>query len=122
MYVLDQPAYLNAVVALKTELDPEALIDELHGIERAFGRKRDQSKGPRTLDLDLIAMEEQVVSSERLTVPHPALAERAFVVFPLRDVSPHWRHPLSGATIDELAQQLVEPPAFAATLKRPQAP
>jgi len=76
------PAYLNGVVVLRTRLAPHALLDELQRIELAHGRVRDERWGDRTLDLDLIAYDDAVIHDDRLTVPHPRAAERAFVVVP----------------------------------------
>jgi len=83
----DQPDYLNAVVELCTGLDPESLLDKLQGIERAQGRVRAQHWGPRTLDLDILLYGEAVVASERLIIPHPGVAERSFVLYPLAEIN-----------------------------------
>ncbi|HEY0719807.1 MAG TPA: 2-amino-4-hydroxy-6-hydroxymethyldihydropteridine diphosphokinase [Gammaproteobacteria bacterium] len=84
-----QPDYINAVAALDTELAPLALLDELQRIEQHHGRVRGPLRwGPRTLDLDLLLYGDAVISSERLTVPHPGLRERPFVIFPLRAIAP----------------------------------
>lgn len=83
-----QPDYLNAVAALHTRLDPHALLERLQRIERGAGRVRVQRWGPRTLDLDLLLYGELVLREPRLTLPHPQLAARAFVVFPLLDIAP----------------------------------
>lgn len=83
-----QPDYLNAVVLLDTALEPLALLDALLDIERRHGRVRGQARwGPRTLDLDLLALGDRVVRSDRLVLPHPELAVRAFVLRPLADVA-----------------------------------
>lgn len=76
------PAYLNGVAVVRTRLDPHALLDELQRIELAHGRVRAERWGDRTLDLDLIAYDDAVIDDDRLTVPHPRAAERAFVVVP----------------------------------------
>ena len=84
----DQPDYINAVVKLSTSLEPEALLDQLQGIEQAHGRRRDGERwGARTLDLDLLLYGQRQITSERLTVPHPGLPERAFVLCPLSDIA-----------------------------------
>ncbi len=121
MYVTDQPAFLNAVVLLETELDAAALLDQLLAIERRFGRVRDQARGPRTLDLDLLAVGQLVVGSDVLSLPHPGIAERAFVAWPLRDVAPAWPHPLLGASAADLADALPEPTWIAGGLLAPRA-
>jgi 2-amino-4-hydroxy-6-hydroxymethyldihydropteridine diphosphokinase len=84
-----QPDFVNAAVAVDTSLDAHALLDALLATERAFGRVRDGERwGPRTLDLDLLAYGDAVVADDRLTVPHPRIAERAFVLLPLADIAP----------------------------------
>jgi 2-amino-4-hydroxy-6-hydroxymethyldihydropteridine diphosphokinase len=82
------PDYLNAVAWLETRLDPHELLAELQRIEHAFGRERPYHNAPRTLDLDLLLYGEQCVNSTTLTVPHPRLHERAFVVRPLAQIAP----------------------------------
>lgn len=84
----DQPCYVNAAAALDTELDPDDLLRALQQIERQQGRVRVERWGPRTLDLDLLLYGEQVIESRHLTVPHPHLHQRAFVLLPLRDLDP----------------------------------
>lgn len=87
--VLDQPPFINAVVLLETTLDPHALLDALLAIETSAGRIRDGERwGPRTLDLDLLHMHGVTLDEPRLTLPHPRIAERAFVLLPLADVAP----------------------------------
>lgn len=95
---------MNAALKLETELEPEVLLDSLLAIERRYGRERttDLHKGPRTLDLDLLLMDELVMRSSRLTLPHPELARRRFVLEPLAEIAPNQRHPLLHATMLEL--------------------
>lgn len=83
----DQPDYVNAVVKLSTGLEPEALLDKLQGIERAQGRVRTQRWGPRTLDLDILLYGQCVVATERLKIPHPGIAARSFVLYPLAEIN-----------------------------------
>ena len=83
----DQPDYVNAVAKLSTGLEPEALLDKLQGIERAQGRVRAQRWGPRTLDLDILLYGQCVLATERLKIPHPGIAERSFVLYPLAEIS-----------------------------------
>jgi 2-amino-4-hydroxy-6-hydroxymethyldihydropteridine diphosphokinase len=84
----DQPAYLNAVAVVDTELQPAALLDLAHQLEAAAGRVRDVRWGPRTLDVDLIAVGDLVCDDPALTLPHPRAHERAFVLAPWLDVDP----------------------------------
>jgi 2-amino-4-hydroxy-6-hydroxymethyldihydropteridine diphosphokinase len=100
----DQPAFLNAVLALDTQLEPLPLLHALLAIERELGRDRSLAvvNGPRTLDLDLLLMGDFVVAQEELTLPHPALAERRFVLAPLAEIAPQLRHPQSDQTMAEL--------------------
>jgi 2-amino-4-hydroxy-6-hydroxymethyldihydropteridine diphosphokinase len=89
------PPFLNGVVLVETAMPPYELLDRLHQIEAAFGRRRGRRNAPRTLDLDLIAYGRQVVEGEGgLSVPHPRAHERAFVMGPLAQVAPSWRHPV----------------------------
>ncbi|TMH06860.1 MAG: 2-amino-4-hydroxy-6-hydroxymethyldihydropteridine diphosphokinase [Betaproteobacteria bacterium] len=82
------PDFINGVVALDTTLSPLALLDALQAIERQHGRERPYRNAPRTLDLDLLLYGEQIITDSRLTVPHPRLLERAFVVYPLLEIAP----------------------------------
>jgi len=96
-----QPAYINAAAAIDTRLSAHELLDELLAIERAHGRIRDGSRwGPRILDLDILLYGEAVLSDARLTVPHPGIAERAFVLLPLFELAPDLVVPGRGALRD----------------------
>lgn len=102
--VLDQPPFLNAVAGLDTGLSPGELLDALLGIERAAGRVREGERwGPRTLDLDLLHMEGVRSDDARLTLPHPRIAERAFVLLPLNDLAPGLDIPGQGRVAELLA-------------------
>jgi 2-amino-4-hydroxy-6-hydroxymethyldihydropteridine diphosphokinase len=100
----DQPAFLNAVLALETNLEPLPLLHALLAIEQELGRDRSKGvrNGPRTLDLDLLLMGDTIVAGEELMLPHPALAQRRFVLAPLAEIVPHLRHPQSDQTMAEL--------------------
>jgi len=102
----DQPWYVNGVAAVTTQLAPSALLDLLHRVERRFGRQRRDRNEPRVLDLDVLDYDGLVQPEGRPALPHPRLHERAFVLLPLRDVAPHWRHPVLGRGIDELVGAL----------------
>lgn len=88
-----QPDYLNAVARLHTALEPVQLLARLHSIENAQGRERSVRWGPRTLDLDILLYGELILDSADLQIPHPRLAERNFVLYPLYDISPGLRLP-----------------------------
>ena len=104
--VLDQPAFINAVARIDTALPPLELLDALLGIERAAGRVRDGERwGPRTLDLDVLHLDGVTLANERLTLPHPRIAERAFVLLPLNDLAPDLMLPGQGR-VSELLQSI----------------
>lgn len=105
-YVTEQPAFLNAAVLLHTRLSPNALLAALLDIERRHGRTRGLRFGPRTLDLDIAVYETVCVDDDALTLPHPRLSERAFVLVPIAELWPSWRHPLLGSTLAELRDRL----------------
>ncbi|MDH4059708.1 MAG: 2-amino-4-hydroxy-6-hydroxymethyldihydropteridine diphosphokinase [Aquincola sp.] len=98
------PDYVNAVVELRTALDPEALLLALQGIERDFGRERPYRNAPRTLDLDLLAYGERRVDTPELVLPHPRMHERAFVLVPLAEIAPDLPWPnVAGQAIERIA-------------------
>ncbi|BFM40473.1 2-amino-4-hydroxy-6-hydroxymethyldihydropteridine diphosphokinase [Synechocystis sp. LKSZ1] len=99
-----QPNYLNGCAVLETELNPEILLARLQSIEQQFGRVRTEKWGPRTLDLDLLLYGQRQHQSPTLTIPHPFLIERAFVLIPLAEIAPDWQEPKTGQTILQLAQ------------------
>lgn len=101
----DQPDFINAVAALETRLSPLALLDQLQALEQRHRRVRDRHWGPRTLDLDLLLFDQQCLSMPRLTLPHPEMAQRAFVLVPLAEVAPDLRLP-DGDDVATLAQAL----------------
>ena len=98
----DQPAYVNAVAMVKTKLRPADLLHELLSIEKSFGRVRKTKWEPRVLDLDLIDYGGLVSDAPHLMLPHPLMHQRAFVLRPLADVSPAWRHPDTGQDVSAL--------------------
>ncbi len=112
----DQPAFLNAAVQLSTPLPPEALLRELLEIERSRGRDRRRESetppttrgGPRTLDLDLLLYDDQILATPQLVLPHPGLHLRRFVLTPLVEIAPETRHPVLDRTLQELLDALLD--------------
>jgi 2-amino-4-hydroxy-6-hydroxymethyldihydropteridine diphosphokinase len=101
--VSDQPLFLNAVCRVSTGLEPQALLRFLKNVERETGRQPGGERwGPRPIDLDILLYDDRVLDAPELTVPHPRLAERAFVLVPLCELAPELRHPLLGKTMKEL--------------------
>jgi 2-amino-4-hydroxy-6-hydroxymethyldihydropteridine diphosphokinase len=97
-----QADYFNAVIHAVTTLPPADLLAELHRIEALHGRERKAHWGARTLDLDLLDYEGFISEDSRLTLPHPELAHRLFVLQPLHDVIPNWIHPISGKRLQDM--------------------
>jgi len=105
----DQADYLNAVIAVATRLPALQLLHRLQDTEMHFGRRRDGPRwGERTLDLDLIAYDDTQMQSSELTLPHPGMQDRLFVLQPLRDIRPDWQHPATGRRIASMLQQLIQ--------------
>lgn len=100
----DQPWFINGVAEIETDHSPEKLLDNLFAIEREFGRQRGELNAARPLDLDLLDYKGMVLK-EGLILPHPRLHERAFVLYPLRDIAPDWVHPVLGLGIQALFAQ-----------------
>jgi 2-amino-4-hydroxy-6-hydroxymethyldihydropteridine diphosphokinase len=113
----DQPDFVNAVALLRTALSPRALLSELMILEREAGRERGVPNGPRTLDLDLLLHGDAVAADAHLTLPHPRMHERAFVLLPLAEISPELQVPGHGsvrqlaacAASDQFVERLREP-------------
>jgi 2-amino-4-hydroxy-6-hydroxymethyldihydropteridine diphosphokinase len=99
------PEFVNAVASVTTELSPADLIARLHQAEAAFGRVRSERNAPRTLDLDILDYDGRVEDGPPV-LPHPRIETRAFVLIPLRDVAPGWRHPVSGKLISGLLAEI----------------
>ena len=104
--ISDQPWYLNAVAEATTELDAASTLAALHLIERRFGRVRTEPNAARVLDLDLLDFAGIVSDASDLTLPHPRLHERAFVLLPLGELCPDWVHPVSGIAIQDLIARI----------------
>ncbi|MDQ5960613.1 MAG: 2-amino-4-hydroxy-6-hydroxymethyldihydropteridine diphosphokinase [Pseudomonadota bacterium] len=106
-----QPDFINAVAALDTSLSPDDLLEALFAIERGFGRVRKEKNGPRTLDLDLLLYDNEIIDTPHLHLPHPRLHLRAFVVVPLAEIAPDCRLPGRGtvaAWLPAVANQQIE--------------
>lgn len=101
-----QPDYLNGCALLSVQLSPYDLLKKLQKVEEQFGRVRETYWGPRTLDLDLLLYEDLIINSQDLQIPHPRLAQRAFVLVPLAEIAAHWIEPVSGKTVKELLDYL----------------
>lgn len=103
----DSPPFLNAVLEIRTSLSSNQLLDLCLSVEGEFGRVRPTRWAPRTLDIDILFYSDLIVNEEHLIIPHPRLQERNFVLTPLREIAPNFRHPLLDSTINALAANLV---------------
>ena len=119
-----QPDYINAVVAIKSSLGPAELLAVLQRIEDRFGRERGEANAARTLDLDLLAYDGLVRGDGEgpPALPHPRMQDRAFVLLPLAEIAPDWRHPLLGLTAAEMAARLPQGQAAARLTNAPAGP
>ncbi len=104
---VEQDDFLNGVAALRTILPPETLLEELQRIEKEAGRERKIHWGPRTLDLDILFYDKLILEEEKLILPHPDLQNRRFVLEPMMQLAPYYRHPVSGESIKEMWSKLV---------------
>ena len=102
----NQPPFVNAVARIETHLPPLALLQKLHAVEKEAGRRRKTRWGPRTLDLDIIDYHGLVMSTGKLVLPHPGIAERIFVLKPISELSVKWCHPTSHLSAQAMLQKL----------------
>jgi 2-amino-4-hydroxy-6-hydroxymethyldihydropteridine diphosphokinase len=110
-----QPWFLNCAAAVETELAPLEFLQRMLAIEQAMGRKRIEPKGPRTIDMDIIFFGDEVLDTPELTVPHPAMQHRRFVLEPLAEIAPEFMHPVLQRTVRELLNSL---PADSGAIRR----
>ncbi|WP_293959933.1 2-amino-4-hydroxy-6-hydroxymethyldihydropteridine diphosphokinase [Sneathiella sp.] len=114
--VSDQPWFANAVISVETDMQPDDLLARLHGIEEDFGRVRRQKWEARVLDLDLLVFHDLVTENRdqgaEIVLPHPQMQKRAFVLAPIAEIAPEWRHPVSNLAAQELLSRLPSEQAF----------
>ena len=103
---LDQPNFLNQVVKAETDLSPDDLLSYLKSIESDLGRQETFLNGPRNIDLDIIFFDDAVINSPPITIPHPRMNDRGFVLLPLADLAPELEHPVLGVSVQELLAQI----------------
>jgi 2-amino-4-hydroxy-6-hydroxymethyldihydropteridine diphosphokinase len=101
----DQPDFLNQALLLDTGSGAPELLESLLAIERTMGRTRGERYGPRSIDIDILFFNDQVISVPGLEIPHPRMADRRFVLTPLAEIAPGLRHPITGVTVTEMLEQ-----------------
>ncbi|HTY13123.1 MAG TPA: 2-amino-4-hydroxy-6-hydroxymethyldihydropteridine diphosphokinase [Candidatus Omnitrophota bacterium] len=98
----EQPAFINAAVMIRTTLSPHELLEKIQEIETALGREREVEWGPRTIDIDILMYSDQVISDDKLQIPHPLMHDRMFVLLPLKEIAPRAIHPMLEKTVEDL--------------------
>ena len=106
--VTDQPQFLNCVIGLASAMPPDRLLGSILAIEREMGRERKQDKGPRIIDVDIVLFGDAILDTSELTLPHPSMHRRRFVLEPLSEIAPWVRHPVLQKTIRQLRDELPE--------------
>jgi len=104
----DAPDYLNQVMFLKTTLNPQAVLQKALAIENKLGRQREEQWGSRTIDIDILFFEQQIISEPGLVIPHPELHKRRFTLEPLAEIAPEWTHPVFKKKISQLKSELID--------------
>ncbi|MGC2694863.1 MAG: 2-amino-4-hydroxy-6-hydroxymethyldihydropteridine diphosphokinase [Candidatus Angelobacter sp.] len=110
-----QPWFLNCVAAVETELMPEQFLSQTLSLEQDMGRRRTKPRGPRTIDIDIVFFGGEVIDTPELTIPHPAMQQRRFVLEPLAEIAPNLRHPVLKKSVVELLAAL---PANAGSVRK----
>lgn len=98
----EQPPFMNAAVEIRTKLSPHKLMEVCQEIETALGREREVEWGPRTIDIDILLFENEIISDDKLQIPHPLMHERMFVLKPLKEIAPHAAHPVIEKSVEAL--------------------
>lgn len=106
LYLTEQADFINCAVALETSLEPIELLAACRQIEKKIGRKKGRRYGPRVIDLDILSYGRRLIDRPELWIPHPRLAERRFVLEPLREINPRWRHPVLKRSAARLLKEL----------------